>query len=175
MGVTKQAAQKRFVPRMQDEPRGADARMFERFTERARRAITLAQDEARSLKNEHIDSEHVLLGLMAEGHGLAALALQAQDVTLERLRDAVAAAGAPTVAEPPRQIPFAPRAKKLLQLGVREALQLGHNYVGTEHLLLAVFTDDGGIGAAVLAEAGVTEAATRDWLAAEFDKYLGRT
>ena len=164
MGVTKQAAQKRFVPGAQDEPRGADAAMFERFTPRARHSIATAQKEALKLRSPQIGTEHFLLGLMSQRKGLAARALKAQGVTEERVRAAVTAAAAPTGDDLPEQIPFAPRAKKAIQLAVREALQLGHNYVGTEHLLLALFGEDDGVAAGVLRELGASEEAAREWV-----------
>jgi ATP-dependent Clp protease ATP-binding subunit ClpA len=166
MGVTKQAAQKRFVPGAQDEPRAADATVFERFTPRARRSIVIAQKEAHELRSAQIGTEHLLLGLVSERKGLAARALKAQGVTEDRVRAAVAAAGAPASEQerPAGQIPFAPRAKKAIQLTVREALQLGHDYVGTEHLLLALFSEGEGVAADVLRELGVGEDAVREWV-----------
>jgi hypothetical protein len=164
MGVTKQAAQKRFVPGALAEPRAADAALFQRFTPRARRAIATAQKEARRLRNEQIGTEHFLLGLVGDRKGLAARALKAQGVTEEQVRTAVTAAGVPVVDEPPEQVPFAPRAKKLIRLAVREALYLSHDYVGTEHLLLALLSEGEGVGGAVLRELGVREDAVREWL-----------
>jgi hypothetical protein len=161
MGVTKQAAQKRFVPGAQDEPRAPDAAMFQRFTPRARRAIVTAQKEAGELRSAEIGTEHLLLGLVSERKGIAARVLKDQGATEERVRVAVAAAGGPTTDEPPEQLPFAPRGKKAIQLAVREALQLGHDYVGTEHLLLALFTEGEGAAAEILRELGVSEEAVR--------------
>jgi len=162
MGVTKQAAQKRFVPGAQDEPRAADAELFQRFTPRARHAIATAQEEAQRLRNAQLGTEHLLLGLMRERKGIAARVLKRQDVTEDQVRAAVAAAGAPTSDEVPDRVPFAPRAKKAIQLAVREALQLGHNYVGTEHLLLGLLSEGEGVGADVLRGLGVREDAVRE-------------
>ena len=158
MGVTKQAAQKRFVPGAHDEPRAA---VFQRFTPRARRAIANAHKEAAKLRSAQTGTEHLLLGLMGERKGIAARVLKAQGVTENRLRVALAAAAAPAGDPPPDEIPFAPRARKAIQLAVREALQLGHDYVGTEHLLLALFTEGEGVAAVILGELGVGEEAVR--------------
>jgi len=158
MGVTKQAAQKRFVPGAQDEPRAA---LFQRFTPRARKAIVNARKEAAQLRSAQLGTEHLLLGLMGERKGIAARVLKAQGVTENRLQVAVAAVAAPAGDEPPDEIPFAPRSKKAIELAVREALQLGHDYVGTEHLLLALFTEGEGLATGVLRELGVTEEAVR--------------
>jgi ATP-dependent Clp protease ATP-binding subunit ClpA len=164
MGVTKQAAQKRFVPNAQDEPRAADASLFQRFTPRARHAIEIAQAKARELHSPRIDTQHVLLGLVGMREGLAVQALERQGVTPEAVEEAVAAAGAPTGDDVPEAIPFAPAAKKVVQLAVREALLLGHDFVGTEHLLLALLSEEDGIAASVLGELGVRYDTTRDWV-----------
>jgi hypothetical protein len=158
MGVTKQAAQKRFVPGAQDEPRAA---LFQRFTPRARKAIVHAREEAAELGSAQLGTEHLLLGLVRERKGIAARVLKDHGVTEERVRVAVAAVAVSAGDAPPDEVPFAPRAKKAIQLAVREALQLGHNYVGTEHLLLALFTEGEGAGADVLRELGATEEAVR--------------
>jgi ATP-dependent Clp protease ATP-binding subunit ClpA len=133
---------------------------------RARRSIVIAQKEAHKLRSAQIGTEHLLLGLVSERKGLTARALKAQGVTEDRVRAAVAAAGAPASEQerPAGQIPFAPRAKKAIQLTVREALQLGHDYVGTEHLLLALFSEGEGVAADVLRELGVGEDAVREWV-----------
>ena len=157
-GRDKQAAQKRFVPGAQDEPRAA---LFQRFTPRARKAIVNARKEAAQLRSAQLGTEHLLLGLMGERKGIAARVLKAQGVTENRLQVAVAAVAAPAGDEPPDEIPFAPRSKKAIELAVREALQLGHDYVGTEHLLLALFTEGEGLATDVLRELGVTEEAVR--------------
>ena len=113
--------------------------MFERFTERARQVVVLAQEEARNYSHEYIGVEHILLGLLREEEGLAARILASLDVTIEKARLGVQARTTKVGAESPSgQIPFTPRARKALELSLREALSLGHNYIGTEHVLLGV-------------------------------------
>jgi ATP-dependent Clp protease ATP-binding subunit ClpC len=112
--------------------------MFERFTSRARRVIVLAQEEARDLGHNYIGTEHLLLGLVREEEGVAALALRPLGVTLQATREQVQAAAGPAAPEQTGHIPFTPRAKKVLELSLREALQLRHNYIGTEHILLGL-------------------------------------
>jgi hypothetical protein len=150
MGVSKQAVQKRFVPK---EP----AQDFTRFTPRARNAVVAAQNEARAAGNGEIRPEHLVLGLLAQPKGLAVLALANQGVTVDALRDAATAALPPAADEVPALIPFDGRAKKALELTFREALRLGHDYVGTEHILLALLELEGGTG--VLSGLGVDKAA----------------
>ena len=129
--------------------------MFERFTDRARRVLVLAQEEARLLNHNFLGTEHILLGLIHEGEGVAAKALESLGISLEAVREKVeetigpagtAASGAP---------PFTPRAKKVLELSLREALQLGHNYIGTEHMLLGLVREGEGVAAKVLGNLGV--------------------
>jgi hypothetical protein len=128
--------------------------MFERFTDKARRVVVLAQEEARLLDHGHIGTEHILLGLVHEGEGVGARALQALDVSLEDVRAKVLEI-VPQGEDPPTgHIPFTPRAKKVLELSLREALQLGHNYIGTEHILLGLVREGDGVGAQVLASVG---------------------
>jgi len=115
--------------------------MFERFTDRARRVVVLSQEEARRLKHSYIGTEHILLGLLAEGEGLACRALTGLGMSLEATRQEVAEAVPPGSAELTSHIPFTPRAKKTLELSLREALQLQHDYIGTEHLLLGILTE----------------------------------
>ncbi len=134
--------------------------MFERFTDRARRVLVLAQEEARLLNNGFIGTEHLLLGLIHEETGVAARALSALGVTLDMARERVGEAGAPT-APPTTSPPFTPRAKKVLELALREALQLGHNYISTEHLLLGIVREGGGLAARVLREAGIDPSRVR--------------
>jgi ATP-dependent Clp protease ATP-binding subunit ClpA len=128
--------------------------MFERFTQRARRVLVLAQEEARLLGHPFIGTEHVLLGLIQEADGVAALALQSLDISLEAVREkvieAIGKAGAPPGGSPP----FTPRAKKVLEYSLREAQQLGHNYIGTEHILLGLVREGEGVAAAVLVSLG---------------------
>jgi hypothetical protein len=123
--------------------------MFERFTDRARRAVVLAQDEARELQHNYIGTEHILLGLLGAG-GIAARALERFDMPLAEVREEVRAKAGPGEAFVSGRIPFTPRAKKVLEYGLREALQLGHNYIGTEHVLLGVIREGQGVGAEVL-------------------------
>ena len=115
--------------------------MFERFTDRARRVVVLSQEEARRLKHNYIGTEHILLGLLAEGEGLACRALTGLGMSLEAARQEVAELVPPGSAELTSHIPFTPRAKKTLELSLREALQLQHDYIGTEHLLLGILTE----------------------------------
>jgi len=126
--------------------------MFERFTNRARHAVVLAQEESRRLHHNYIGTEHVLLGLLGEPDGLAGRALTGLGVTLEGTRERVAAIVGTGTAEPAGHIPFTPRAKKVLELSLREALRLGHNYIGTEHILLGLIREGDGVAAQVLAE-----------------------
>jgi hypothetical protein len=136
--------------------------MFARFTDRARRVIVLAQHEARSLGHGSIGTEHLLLGLLAEGGGVAALALRSLGLSLEEGRDRVEEIAGRGQGTLPRHIPFTPRAKKVLELSLREALQLGHTYVGTEHLLLGLLAEGDGIPAQVLAGRGITDVLARE-------------
>jgi len=124
--------------------------MFERFTTRARHTVVLAQEEARRLRHNYIGTEHVLLGLLGEPEGIAARALTGFGISLEATRAEVAAIVKPGDKEPSGHIPFTPRAKKTLELALREALQLHHNYIGTEHILLGVIREGEGVGAEVL-------------------------
>lgn len=148
MGVTRQAAQKRFVPKADKEGEsGQDtAQNFGRFTPRARNVVVASQSEARRAGGTEIRAEHLILGLLAEPEGLAALALQAQGVDLDDLRSAVTAALPPASEQIPDLIPFDAQAKKALELTFREALRLGHDYVGTEHILLALLELENGAG-----------------------------
>jgi ATP-dependent Clp protease ATP-binding subunit ClpA len=125
--------------------------MFERFTDRARRAVVLAQEEARRLQHNYIGTEHILLGLL-EGDGIAAQALKRFGVTLEGTRDQVVARVGTGTSTVKGHIPFTPRAKKTMELALREALQLHHNYIGTEHILLGVIREGDGVGAQILKE-----------------------
>ncbi len=126
--------------------------MFERFTERARQVVVLAQDEARSLKHNYIGTEHLLLGLLREEEGIAAQVLTALDVTLDEVRIQVAQIVGMGDEAAAGQIPFTPRAKKVLELALREALSLGHNYIGTEHILLGLIKENEGVAARILLE-----------------------
>jgi ATP-dependent Clp protease ATP-binding subunit ClpC len=128
--------------------------MFERFTDRARRVVVLAQEEARGLNHNYIGTEHVLLGLIHEGEGVAAKALESLGVSLQRVRQQVEEIIGQGQEAPGGHIPFTPRAKKVLELSLREALQLGHNYIGTEHILLGLIGEGEGVAAQVLVKLG---------------------
>jgi hypothetical protein len=128
--------------------------MFERFTDRARRVMDLAQDEARMLNHNYIGTEHLLLGLIHEGEGVAAQALESLGVGLKTARQQVEEAVGRGQQAAPERIPLTPRAKKVLELSLREALQLGHHYIGTEHILLGLIREGDGVAARVLAGLG---------------------
>src|SRR5690606_31743375 len=128
--------------------------MFERFTDRARRVVVLAQEEARMLNHNYIGTEHILLGLIHEGEGVAAKALQSLGISLEGVRQQVEQIIGQGQQAPSGHIPFTPRAKKVLELSLREALQLGHNYIGTEHILLGLIREGEGVAAQVLVKLG---------------------
>jgi ATP-dependent Clp protease ATP-binding subunit ClpA len=129
-------------------------RVFERFTDRGRRVLVLAQEEARLLNHSFIGTEHVLLGLIQEGDGVAAQALQAVGVTLQAARlkveETIGMSGSPPSGSPP----FTPRAKKVLELAMRESLQMGHHHIGTEHLLLGIIREGEGVASSVLLSLG---------------------
>jgi Clp amino terminal domain, pathogenicity island component len=164
MGVTKQAAQKRFVPKSPGEPGDLDPQGFGRFTPRARNAVVIAQNEARAAGNREITSAHLVLGLLGEPAGVAAQALVAQGLALDTVRQAAVAAVPPAADEVPALIPFDGQAKKALELTFRQALRLGHNYVGTEHVLLALLDLEDGSG--LLTGLGVDRAAVEAHVAA---------
>ena len=128
--------------------------MFERFTDRARRVVVLAQEEARMLNHNYIGTEHILLGLIHEGEGVAAKALESMGTSLDAVRAQVEEIIGQGQQAPSGHIPFTPRAKKVLELSLREALQLGHNYIGTEHILLGLIREGEGVAAQVLVKLG---------------------
>jgi ATP-dependent Clp protease ATP-binding subunit ClpC len=130
--------------------------MFERFTDRARRVVVLAQEEARGLNHDYIGTEHILLGLIHEREGVAARALTELGISLEGARNQVVAEIGHGKQAPGGHIPFTPRAKKVLELSLREALQLGHNYIGTEHILLGLIREGEGVAAQVLVKSGAS-------------------
>jgi ATP-dependent Clp protease ATP-binding subunit ClpC len=136
--------------------------MFERFTERARQVVVLAQDEARSLRHNYIGTEHLLLGLLREEEGLAARVLESLDVSLDEVRAQVARIVGQGDTVETGQIPFTPRAKKVLELGLREAQSLGHEYIGTEHLLLGLARENSGVGARILLDLGADDEKIRN-------------
>ncbi|MFG2262961.1 Clp protease N-terminal domain-containing protein [Streptomyces sp. NPDC048720] len=160
MGVTRQAAQKRFVPK---ESADLDlSQGFSRYTPRARNVVMSAHNEAVAAHHSEGRPEHLVLGLLAEPEGLAAKAITAQGVPLDTVRQAAAAALPPAAENAPDLVPYGPEAKKVLELTFREALRLGHNYIGTEHLLLALLEHENGTG--VLSGLGVTKAATEEFV-----------
>jgi ATP-dependent Clp protease ATP-binding subunit ClpC len=128
--------------------------MFERFTDQARRVVVLAQDEARMLGHNYIGTEHILLGLLSEGEGPAAQALGSLEVSLDAARQQVEEIIGKGTGQPGGHIPFTPRAKKVLELSLREAMDLGDNYIGTEHILLGLVREGDGVGAQVLVRLG---------------------
>ena len=136
--------------------------MFERFTERARRVVVLAQDEARRLNHNHIGTEHILLGLIHEGEGVAAASLESLGISLEAVRQQIEGIIGQGRAAPTGHIPYTPRAKKVLELSLREALQLGHNHIGTEHILLGLIREGRGAAAQVLVRLGADLARVRE-------------
>ncbi|WIY04026.1 Clp protease N-terminal domain-containing protein [Amycolatopsis mongoliensis] len=157
MGVTKQAAQKRFVPKVDPggDPGGSIERVYGRYTDRARHVVVEAQKAAVEHGSPYIDTVHIVLGLLTEPAALAAGAILAQGVTLEAVREA-AEARLPERADPaPDPVPFSGAAKKTLELTMREGLRLGHNYIGTEHMLLALLEQGEGAGFEVLDGLGV--------------------
>jgi hypothetical protein len=135
--------------------------MFERFTDRARRVVVLAQEEARQLNHNYIGTEHLLLGLIQEREGVAAQALTGLGISLEGVRGEVVEIIGRGAEQPLAQVPFTPRAKKVLELSLREALQLGHNYIGTEHILLGLIREGQGVAAQVLVKLGAGQERVR--------------
>ena len=135
--------------------------MFERFTDRARRVVVLAQEEARMLNHNYIGTEHILLGLIHEGEGVAAKALESLGISLEAVRAQVEEIIGQGQSAPTGHIPFTPRAKKVLELSLREALQLSHSYIGTEHILLGLIREGEGVAAQVLVTLGADLARVR--------------
>ncbi|GAA4613865.1 Clp protease N-terminal domain-containing protein [Saccharopolyspora hordei] len=168
MGVTKQAAQKRFVPKTPDlDP----SQGFSRFTTRARNVVVVSQEEARKAGNAEIGTEHLVLGLLREADGLGAKAITAQGVSLDAVREAAVAALPAAVDEVPHLIPFDADAKKVLELTFREALRLGHNHIGTEHVLLALLEHEAGTG--LLSGLGVEKGAAEQNITAALAEITG--
>lgn len=139
--------------------------MFERFTDRARRVVVLAQEESQRLSHNYIGSEHLLLGLLAEREGVAARALESLNVTLTAAREQVEEIIGPGQQTPRGHIPFTPRAKKILELSLREALTMGSEVIDTEHLLLGLIDEGDGVGAQILQQRGATAQAVREAVA----------
>ena len=147
--------------------------MFERFTDRARRVVVLAQEEARLLNHSYIGTEHILLGLIHEGEGVAAKALESLGISLEAVRSQVEEIIGQGGSSPSGHIPFTPRAKKVLELSLREALQLGHNYIGTEHILLGLIREGEGVAAQVLVKLGADLSRVRQQVIQLLSGYQG--
>jgi hypothetical protein len=164
MGVTKQAARKRFVPKAPNEPDLDASEGFSRFSPRARKVVIASQQEAHAAKNAQIGPQHLILGLLREPEGLAARAIVAQGVLLDTVRRAVTATLPPAAEEVPALIPFTELARKALELTYRQALRMGHNYIGTEHILLALLELENSIG--VLNGLGIDRANTETHVAA---------
>ena len=147
--------------------------MFERFTDRARRVVVLAQEEARLLNHNYIGTEHILLGLIHEGEGVAAKGLESLGISLEAVRSQVEELIGHGASSPSGHIPFTPRAKKVLELSLREALQLGHNYIGTEHILLGLIREGEGVAAQVLVKLGADLSRVRQQVIQLLSGYAG--
>ena len=145
--------------------------MFERFTERARKVVVRAQDEARFLKQNYIGTEHLLLGLIGEKEGIAAKVLVSLNISLEDIKNAIRESVTEGTSEAYEHIPFTPRAKKVLELSLREALQMGHNYIGTEHILLGLLREGEGVAARVLSSFGVGLESIKEKIRELLNKY----
>jgi len=143
---------------MRTQPTG----MFARFTDQARGVIFLAQEEARLLRHDYVGTEHLLLGLLYEGEGVAARALESLGISREDVQGQVEEIAGPGQGSPARPLPFTPPAKKVLELSLREALALGHHYIGTEHLLLGLLREGDGVSAQVLTRLGTGDAQVRE-------------
>jgi len=168
MGVTRQAAQKRFVPK---ESADLDPNQgFSRYTPRARNVVMAAHNGAKAAGNAETVPAHLVLGLLDEPEGFAAKAITEQGVTLDAVREAATAALPPRAEDVPELVPYAPTAKKVLELTFREALRLGHNYIGTEHILLALLEWENGEG--LLSALGVTKAATEEYVTKMLAQFL---
>ena len=148
--------------------------MFERFTDRARRVVVLAQEEAKQLNHNYIGTEHILLGLIREGDGIAAKALAELSISIDNVREQVQEIIGQGQTAPTGHIPFTPRAKKVLELSLREALQLGHNYIGTEHILLGLIREGEGVAAQVLVKLGADLTRVRQTVIQLLSGYQGK-
>ncbi|MFE5668730.1 Clp protease N-terminal domain-containing protein [Streptomyces niveus] len=170
MGVTRQAAQKRFVAKPGEGTDLDASQGFSRFTDRARKVVMAAQEESRAAGNDQTRPEHLALGLLSEPNGIGARAVAAQGVSVEAVRDAVEAVLPPAVPDVPELIPYDAGAKKALELTFREALRMGHNYVGTEHILLALLELEDGKG--VLSGLGIDKPATETFVSEALAKII---
>lgn len=167
MGVSKQAVQKRFVPKPSEDPDFPVGGRLSRFTPRAHNVVAQAKAEARGHKQDEVTNEHLVLGLLSEPDGLAARAIVELGVPRERAR-AVFEAVLPSGRRTPVRVRFGRGTKKTLELALREALRLGHNYIGTEHLLLGLLRNEKEGAAGLLVDLGVTRGRAEEWLRAEF-------
>ncbi|MET9212262.1 MULTISPECIES: Clp protease N-terminal domain-containing protein [unclassified Nocardia] len=171
MGVSKQAAQKRFVPKQPGDAAAMDPQAgFAKFTDRARQVVVGSQESARSAGNNQITLGHLILGLIDQSEGLAAKEIVARGVSLDAVRAAALAALPPATDDIPALIPFDGDAKKALELTFREALRLGHNYIGTEHILLALLEQENGTG--VLSGLGLDKAVVEAELVELLNQFL---
>jgi Clp amino terminal domain, pathogenicity island component len=170
MGVTKQAAQKRFAAELSGLGRG-DLPLG-RFTARARTTIAAARQEAAAMSKTQAGPEHLLLGLLSEPEGLAGRALAALGATPAQIREQAGAGPVFALAAGAREVPLSDRAKVALGRGFHAALELGHNYIGTEHILLGLLADTKGAGATILGRLGITEGRAKDWLTDAIDEVL---
>ncbi len=161
------------TPAIHGHTRLLEDSVFERFTDRARRVVVLAQEEARLLNHNYIGTEHILLGLIHEGEGVAAKALESLGISLEAVRSQVEEIIGQGGSSPSGHIPFTPRAKKVLELSLREALQLGHNYIGTEHILLGLIREGEGVAAQVLVKLGADLSRVRQQVIQLLSGYSG--
>ena len=148
--------------------------IFERFTDRARRVVVLAQEEARMLNHNYIGTEHILLGLIHEGEGVAAKSLESLGLSLEIIREQVEEIIGQGQQAPSGHIPFTPRAKLVLDLSLREALQLGHNYIGTEHILLGLIREGDGVASQLLIKLGAELTRVRQQVIQVLSGYQGK-
>lgn len=172
MGVSKQAAQQRFVSRGaldESESAAMDASGYERFTDRARLVVSTARDQAQASGHDQVGSLHLLLGLVADQVSLAARAIEAQGAVLEQVRGAARAALGPGGEPAADPVTYSTDAKKALQLAFREALRLGHNYIGTEHILLGILRDEKAPAAQVLTGLGMTRSGAEQWIKAALE------
>lgn len=170
MGVTKQAARKRFLPKDPGDASSIDANEgFERFTERSRNVIMGAHDAARAARHDEILPAHLILGLLGEPEGIGARAIEHVGVSLDSARDAATARLPGAVEESPELVPYGAAAKKVLELSFRESLRLGHNYVGTEHLLLALLETEADADDRILASLGIEKPAVETYVLTVLD------
>jgi hypothetical protein len=167
MGVSKQAAQKRFVRKESDDLDTATSGLFSRFTKRARNVVKQAKAEAERLGHDQVENEHVVLGLVSEPEGLAARAIVALGAPLDQVRGITVAVLGPGGKSPPNRVRFSRGTKKTLELALREALHLGHNFIGTEHILLGLLRNYDELAAELLSGLGLTRDRVEQWLRAE--------